>query len=90
MSAGKALQLRVESSAGPTCSGPYAGAVFSSPCRRSREAACLPLQGDMSFQLEPGAQTVMLLPTYVRQCSGAKSQLSLRDAVAQTSSIWHR
>lgn len=37
----------------------------------------------MSFQLEPGAQAVTFLPTYVRHCSGAKSQFS-------SEALWHK
>lgn len=50
--------------------GPYAGAAHFFLIAEEQRASVVPTQRNLCFQREPGAQTVMFQPTYVRQCSG--------------------
>lgn len=65
----QSLQLQTEESWDVSL-GSHAGATHFFLMTEEQRASMAPIQRSLCFQQDPGAQTVMLQPTYVRQCSG--------------------
>lgn len=89
MAAEKALLKRAESRAGPRAQGHVQVQLIFSLMTEEPSTSVAPVPEEYVPPAGARCRDVTFLPTYARQCSGANSQPSFRDAVAQTTSIWH-